>query len=156
MRYSSALSLVREGKDADAAKVFAAVAQEGGGYATLARFEEAELLAKSGDRKAAAAAYERIAAASGIDPVFRDLATLLSIMQGTSGQDVQSVIARLTPMTSPGNPWRSTALELTAAARLQAADKTGALEAYRSLADDLTAPQGVRARAAEIAAALVS
>jgi hypothetical protein len=29
MRYSSALSLVREGKDADAAKVFAAVAQEG-------------------------------------------------------------------------------------------------------------------------------
>jgi hypothetical protein len=161
MRYSSALSLVREGKDADAAKVFAAVAEEGGGYATLARFEEAELLAKSSDHKAAAAAYDRIAAASGIDPVFRDLATLLSIMQGTSaqgtsGQEVQSVIARLAPMTSPGNPWRSTALELTAAARLQAGDKAGALEVYKSLADDLAAPQGVRARAAEIAAALVS
>ena len=107
MRYSSALSLVREGKDADAARVFAAVAEEGGGYATLARFEEAELLAKSGDHKGAAAAYDHIAAAGGIDPVFRDLATLLSIMQatssqGTSGQDVQSVIARLEPMTSPG------------------------------------------------------
>ena len=166
MRYSSALSLVREGKDADAARVFAAVAEEGGGYATLARFEEAELLAKSGDHKGAAAAYDHIAAAGGIDPVFRDLATLLSIMQETSsqgtpdqrssGQDVESVIARLAPMTSSGNPWRSTALELTAAARLQAGDKAGALEVYKNLADDLTAPQGVRARAAEIAAALVS
>ena len=36
MRYSSALSLVREGKDADAGKVFALIAQEGGGYGTLA------------------------------------------------------------------------------------------------------------------------
>jgi hypothetical protein len=45
MRYSSALSLVREGKDAEAAKVFAVIAPEGGGYATLAAFEEAELLA---------------------------------------------------------------------------------------------------------------
>src|SRR6516225_11158902 len=43
MRYSSAISLVREGKDAEAAKVLAVVAQEGGGYATLAAFEEAEL-----------------------------------------------------------------------------------------------------------------
>src|ERR1700761_5983088 len=38
MRYSSALSLAREGKDAEAAKVLAVVAQEGGGYATLAAF----------------------------------------------------------------------------------------------------------------------
>ncbi|MBV8507974.1 MAG: tetratricopeptide repeat protein, partial [Alphaproteobacteria bacterium] len=82
MRYSSALSLVREGKDAEAAKVFALVAQEGGGYSTLASFEEAELLAKSGDHKGAVAAYDRIAAKAGIDPIFRELATLLSVMQG--------------------------------------------------------------------------
>jgi hypothetical protein len=156
MRYSSALSLVREGKDADAAKVFALIAQEGGGYGKLASFEEAELLAKSGDRKGAAAAYDRIAAAGGVDPVFRDLATLLSIMQGLPDTDPHSVIDRLAPMTAPGNPWRSTALELTAAARLEAGDKSGALEVYKTLADDLAAPQGTRARAAEMAAALAS
>ena len=50
-RYSSALALVREGKDADAAKLFAVLAQEGGGYGVLAAFEEAELLAKSGDQQ---------------------------------------------------------------------------------------------------------
>ena len=47
-RYTAALALAREGKDAEAAKVFAAMAQEGGGYGVLAAFEQAELLAKSG------------------------------------------------------------------------------------------------------------
>jgi hypothetical protein len=156
MRYSAALSLVREGKDAEAGKVFAGIAQEGGGYATLATFEEAEMTAKSGDRKGAAAVYERIAASSGLDPVFRDLATLLSVMQGLPSSDPHSVIDRLAPLTATGNPWRSTALELTAAARLQAGDRSGAREVYKSLADDLEAPQGIRARAAELAAALAS
>jgi hypothetical protein len=156
MRYSSALSLVREGKLADAAKVFGVIAQEGGGYGTLAAFEAAELLAKSGDRKGAATAYDRIAETGGLDPAFRQLATLLSVMQGFPDADQHSVIDRLAAMTAPGNPWRSTALELTAAARLQAGDKSGALEVYKTLADDLAAPQGTRARAAEMAAALAS
>src|SRR6267143_799660 len=34
-RYASALALAHEGKEADAVKVFAAIAQEGGGYAVL-------------------------------------------------------------------------------------------------------------------------
>ena len=156
MRYSSALSLVRDGKDADAAKVFALIAQEGGGYGTLAAFEEAELLAKSGDRKGAAAAYDRIAETGGLDPVLRQLATLLSVIQGLPDTDPHSVIDRLAPMTSPGSPWRATALELTAAARLEGGDKSGALVVYKTLADDLAAPQGTRARAAEMAAALAS
>jgi hypothetical protein len=156
MRYSSALSLVRDGKDGEAAKVFAVIAQESGGYATLASFEEAELLAKSGDRKGAVAAYDRIATTSGLDSVFRELATLLSVMQGVPDTDPHSVIDRLAPMTAAGDPWRSIALELTAAARLQAGDKSGALDVYKALADDLGAPQGTRARAAEMATALAS
>lgn len=155
-RYASALSLVREGKEAEAAKVFAAIAQEGGGYAALASFEEAELLAKTGDRNAAVAAYDRIASAGGIDPFFRDVAVLLSVMHAMPDADPHSVIDRVALMTAIGNPWRPTALELTASAHLKSGDKTGALDIYKSLADDLTAPQGLRARAAEIAAALTS
>jgi hypothetical protein len=155
-RYASALSLVREGKDGDAAKMFAAIAPEGGGYSVLAAFEEAELLAKAGDRNGAVAAYDRIAGDSGLDPTFHDLAVLLSVMHDISDADPRSIIDRLAPLTAAGNPWRSTALELTAAARLKSGDKTGALDLYKSLADDLAAPQDLRARAAEVAAALAS
>src|SRR5213595_3323562 len=79
-RYASALALARDGKSADAAKLFAVLAQEGGGYSLLAAFENAELMAKGGDRQAAIAAYDRLAASSSIDAEFRDLAALLSVM----------------------------------------------------------------------------
>jgi hypothetical protein len=155
-RYASALSLVREGKDAEAAKVFAMIGGESGGYAILALFEEAELLVKSGDRQGAVAAYDRITAAGGLDPAFRELAILLSVMHGTPETDQRATIDRLAPMTVTGNPWRPTALELTAIARLQSGDKSGALDLYKTLADDLAAPPGLRSRAAEMAAALTS
>jgi hypothetical protein len=155
-RYSAALALVREGKTADASRLFAGLAQEGGGYGLLASFEEAELLAKSGDRKGAIAAYDRLAASSGIDSEFRDLAVLLSVTHGLPDDDPKVAVERLQRLTEKGNPWRANALELTAAAKLKAGDRNAALDIYKSLADDLSAPQRLRARAAEMAAALAS
>jgi hypothetical protein len=154
VRYAAAMSLLREGKDAEAAKVFSSVADEGGGYAHLAEFEAADLAAKAGDAKAAAAAYDKLAASSDIDPELRDAATLLSVMTGFADSDPHAAINRLKPLTESGNPWRPTALELTAAAQLKSGDKAGALDIYKKLADDLAAPEGVRGRAAEMAAVL--
>jgi hypothetical protein len=154
VRYAGALALARAGKTADAATVFAAIAREGGGYSVLASFEDAAMLAKSGDHKGAAAVYDRIADASSVDPAFRNLAVLLSVMQTTPEANPQATIARLAPLTAPGNPWRPTAVELTAAAKLKLGDDKAALALYKSLADDLTAPRSARARAAEMAAAL--
>jgi hypothetical protein len=154
-RFASALALARDGKSEDAAKLFAALAQEGNaGYSLLAAFETAELLATSGDHAAAVAAYDRLAASSGIDPEFRDLAVLLSVMHGLPHGDANAAVERLRPLTAAGNPWRASALDLTAAAKLKLGDRQGALDIYRQLADDLSAPQGLRARAAELAAAL--
>jgi len=155
-RYSNALALVREGKDGEAAKVFAQLAREGGGYSLLAAFEEAGLLAKTGDRKGSIAAYDRIASAPGIDPEFRDLAVLLSATQLLADGDAGAAIEHLQKLTANGNPWRTSALDLTAAAKLKAGDRGGALAIYKELTDDLSAPQGLRARAAEMAAALKS
>ena len=155
-RYSSALALVREGKAAEAAKLFGVLAREGGGYSLLARFGEAEMLAKSGDRKATIAAYDQLAGGSGADPEFRDLAVLLSVMHGLPDGDPKAAVERLQPLTVSGNPWRASALDLTAAAKLKSGDRSGALEIYKELSDDLSAPQGLRARAAEMAAALKS
>jgi hypothetical protein len=156
VRYSGALALVRDGKDADAAKAFTGIANDGGGYGVLATFDQAELLAKSGDRKGAVAIFDRIAGSSSYDPEIRDMALLMSVMQSLPEGDPQALIKRLEPLTTPGNAFHATALELTAAARLKSGDKAGALQLYRNLADDLGAPQGLRARAAEMAAALAS
>jgi hypothetical protein len=154
VRYAAAMALLRQGKDAEAAKVFDTVAREGSGYGKLADFEAADLAAKAGDRKAAIAAYDRIAASTDFDPELRDVATLLSVMNSLGDTDPQAQIARLKPLTEIGNPWRATALELTAAAQLQAGNKAGALNIYKQLADDPSAPEGVRTRAAELASAL--
>jgi len=156
VRYEAGLSLLREGKDSEAAKIFATVKGEGSGYGQLAAFEAADLAAKAGDQKAAIADYDKLAASPNVDPELRDAAILLSVMNGFADAEPKAVIERLQPLTNTGNPWRSTALELTAAAKLKAGDKAGALEIYKKLADDLTAPEGVRTRAAEMAAVLAS
>ena len=70
--------------------------------------------------------------------------------------DPKAAIERLQPLTASGHPWRASALDLTAAAKLKSGDRGGALEIYKQLADDLSAPRGLRARAAEMAAALKS
>ena len=154
-RYYGALGLVSQGKSKEAADLFAAIAEDGGGYAGLAEFERAELLAKSGDSKGAEAIYQKIAGSSS-DPEFRDLAVLLSVMHAPPDSDVKATVARLEPLTATGRPWRTTALDLTAAAHLKAGDKAAALAIYKKLADDLAAPERLRARAAEMVAALSS
>jgi hypothetical protein len=154
VRYEAALSLLREGKNAEAATIFASVGDEGGGYAQLALFEAADLAVKAGDPKAAIADYDKLAASANLDPELRDAATLLSVMNGFADSEPQAVINRLQPLTESGDAWRPTALELTAAARLKSGDKAGALDIYKKLADDLAAPEGVRTRAAEMVAVL--
>jgi hypothetical protein len=154
VRYEAALSLLRQGKDAEAAKIFATVGDESGGYGRLAIFESADLAMKAGDRKAAVAAYDKIAAASDVDPELRNVAMLLSVMNGFPDSDPQAVVDRLKPLTETGSPWRATALEVTAAAKLKAGDKAAALDIYKKLADDLSAPEGARGRAAEMATVL--
>jgi hypothetical protein len=156
-RYAEALALARAGnKDTDAAAEFATLAQQGGGYRIPAEFEQAELLLRRGDIKAAIVLYDRIANSPGFDREFRDLAVVLSVIHGLPDSNPQTVIARLAPLTASGNPWRPSALDLTATAKLDAGDKAGAQAIYKQLTDDLAAPPGLRARAAEMAAALGS
>jgi hypothetical protein len=154
-RYVAALTLARQGKDQDAATAFAAIArQAGGGHATLARLEEAALKAHAGDAAGAVAAYGALAADSSVDPVYRDVATLLAAQYGLAAGDPKAIIAKLAPLTSADNPWHPSALELTALADLKAGDKAAARTTYQRIADDLSAPQGLRARAAEMLTAL--
>lgn len=152
--YAATLGLVAEGKPTKAAEKFAAIGKEGGGYAVLAPFEEAALLARSGHGKRAVAVYDQVARSSVYPVRFRDLAILLSAMNQLPATDPNALIQRLKPLTAAGNPWRPTALDLTAAIELEAGKKSAARKIYQGLADDLEAPPDLRARAAEMAAAL--
>ena len=151
--YAAAFALASSGKNAKAAKVFGAIAEEGGGYALLARFEEAALLAKAGKPKAALALYDRLARSPGLDPSFRNLATLHAAMLE---RDPQRRIDLLKPLTAKDSPWRPSALELTALARLEKGDRAGALAIYKDLAKDPAAPPRLKARAAQMVEALAS
>ncbi len=157
VRFMAAEQLAEQGKDAAAADAFAGIGREAhGGRALLARLQEAAMRAKAGDPAAAAAIYNQIAADSSVDPVFRDLATLLSARYDLDREDAKAVIERVRPLTETSNPWHGSALELTALAQLKAGDKAAARATYKVLADDLSAPAGLRARAAEMITALNS
>ena len=154
-RFATALDLVRQGKAKEAGEMFNNLAQDAPSRrAVLARFEAAALVARSGDTQRAAADYEAIAADSALDPAYRDLATLLAAQYGLATADPKAAIERLAPLVSNEGPWQPSALELTALAQLKAGDKTAARSSYQKLADELKAPQGLRTRAAEMAASL--
>ncbi|HZT88094.1 MAG TPA: tetratricopeptide repeat protein [Stellaceae bacterium] len=155
-RFAGALTIAAQGKAADAAQAFATVAQQGGGYGILAAFEQADQLAKSGDRTGAVKLYDQLAERSDLDPELRDEARLFAVMNGFTDADPKTVIEQLAPLTAEGNPWRATALELSAVARLKSGDRKAARDLYKKLADDPATPRSARALAAEMVAALAS
>jgi len=62
---------------------------------------------------------------------------------------------RVAPLAgNEGNQWRHLAREVLAAGKLKAGDVEGARKLFQQVADDATATANVRARAAELLAAL--
>ena len=155
LRYTLALDDARAGKPAEAADALSALA--GGahaGRAIVSRMAAAALRARAGDQAAAIAAYDAIAKDEAVDAIYRDLATVLWGLHAVDSLDSQVLIDRLAPLTAPGNPWHTTAIEVTAIAHLKAGDRAAAKSDYQKIVDDLTAPGGARARATQMLAAL--
>ena len=154
-QFAEALTLVREGKSAEAALALVALQnQSGPGYRALAGLRAAAVLAADKKLVEAIAAYDKIAADSSVETAFRDLARLLASLHSLDTAKAEEIEQRLQPVLGEGNLWRHLARELVAAAKLKAGDTAGARLAFQQLADDATAPAGVRARAAELLAAL--
>ena len=151
-RFAAALKLADDKQTQAAAEAFAGLAADAtAGYALLARFQEAALLAKRGDP---AAAYAELAQDPGVDAVYRDLAVILGAFHEMNGPGAGDLSARLAPLTADGNPWHHSAKELIAVLAARAGDRTKARALFTDLAADATAPQGIRARASEMLAIL--
>ncbi len=152
-RFAAALTLAGDKQTQAAAEAFAGLAADAtAGYALLARFQEAALMAKRGEP--AAAAYADLAADPGVDAAYRDLAVILGAFHEMNGPGAGDLSARLAPLTADGNPWRHSAKELTAVLAARAGDRMKARALFTALAADTTAPQGIRARAGEMLAIL--
>ncbi|WP_372398879.1 tetratricopeptide repeat protein [Azospirillum sp. HJ39] len=119
--------------------------------AAIAQFNAAALMIRQGKPADAAAVYDGIAGNASVSAQYRDLATLMAVMQRAEDGDAAQLTARLQPLTADASPWRFSARELTAMLAARAGDTEKARTLYRQLADDQQAPSGVRSRAADLA-----
>lgn len=154
-RFSAAKALSEDGKTADAAALFGSLGRESGtSYGILARFHQAALSARKGKAEAAARLYGALAAESGIDAPLRDLATILSasVEANARSPDVDAIAARLQPLIDGGGTWRHSAREILATLKHRTGNIPTAKLLFRNIVDDIEAPPGVRARAAQMLA----
>ena len=153
--FAGAMRAAEAKKTDEALQAFAGIAEDGaGGYPLLARFQEASILAKSGKKKAAAAAYAELAEDSGTDAVYRDLASLLSVLNEMDSGQPSQLTSRLAPLSADDNPWRHGAREIMGILAFRSGDATKARELFTGIKDDATAPQGIRRRATEMLAVI--
>jgi hypothetical protein len=133
-----------------------AIAKDGpSGYSLLAAFQQAALLAKSGDRQAARNAYQDLQR-SASDPIYRDLAILSEAMVALEGEalpiDADAIRDKLQPLALDGNPWRFSARELMAMLAWRGGQTGEAKNRLQALAEDPQAPADIRNRAQQMLA----
>jgi hypothetical protein len=155
LHYYEATQLADNGRRDQALAALAKLSADGTkGYRLLADMKRAALEEDNGDLAGAAAIYHSVATAGGVDQAYRDLALLKASYLDLDTADPAAVEKAIAPLAEEASPWRYSAREVMALAALKRGDTAAAAESFRKLADDIAAPQGVRARAAEMLATL--
>ena len=114
----------------------------------------AAIALRQNDRKAAGDLYRQVEADSGLPQPFRDLATVRRTMTEYDSLKPDEVIARLAPLSQPGNPFFGSAGEMTGLAMLAKGDRNGAGQLFAKIAADKQVPQSIRSRAVQLAGSL--
>ena len=101
---------------------------------------------KAGDVAGAALTLSQVAGAPDVDPLYRDLATLKSLMLQADTLDPAILKQELGLLAAPGAPFRLLAQEQMAMADLRGGDTTAALAALAAIAADAQVTSGLRDR----------
>lgn len=120
----------------------------------LALLTEAAMAIERNDRSAALANYRAISEDRGMPESYRDLSLIRATALEYDSIKPEEVIARLEPLTKPGNPWFGTAGEMTAMAYLKQGQKEKAGRLFAAIAADPQVPETLRNRAVQVAATL--
>ena len=149
-QYFDAQSLAASGNSQDALKAMQALAGSAStGYGVLAQFQEAALLAETGDHANASQLYQQIARDTLGDVALSGLASIMAAMVDVNagGYDRAALEFRLTSMADETHPYRFSARELLAVIAMEHGDTEKAKVALNTLIDDLRTPQNLRLRA---------
>lgn len=154
-KFGEALDNLGEQKVAGAEPIIADLAKEGTeGYATLAKFTQADILLQKNDLKGAAAIFAGVAGDTSLAQPLRDLALIRQTSAEYDQLQPQAIIDRLRPLAVKGNPWFGSAGEMTAAAHLRMNRRDLAGRIYADLARDEGVPASIRQRAVQMAGVL--
>jgi hypothetical protein len=119
-----------------------------------AEFARAALALQQNDTNQATATYKGVAEDSGMPRPYRDAALVRQTALEFDQLKPDDVIARLAPLTKPGEPWFGTAGEMTALALLKQGKNQQAAQLFAAIAKDKDAPESIRARATQVAGSL--
>ena len=117
------------------------------GYKVLIGFKKAEIELQKGNKDKAVEALDELSAASGVEKIYRDLASLKAAMISMDSASYDDSKLRLAPLTIEGNNWKYIAKELLAMSALSNGDSEEAKRLLTELEQDLEAPEDVKARA---------
>ncbi len=128
--------------------------QTSGALRASAMLARAAVAIEQNDRVQATARFKAIAADDGLPQSYRDLGVVRGTAMEFDSIRPEQVIARLQPLTKPGNPWFGSAGELTAMALIKQGKKLEAGRLFAAIAADQQVPESIRARAVQIAGTL--
>ncbi len=117
--------------------------------AVLARFFAAESAMDEGKKERAIAFYDALAQDSDVEPIFRGLADLLSVMAQFDAGEPKVLEARLEPLMQAG-PWSPLASELVGHLALKVGDKERAKKIFAKLLSMKEVSPGVQRRANDL------
>jgi len=120
----------------------------------LALLTEAAVALEGNDRATALSNYRELSADGGLPESYRNLALIRATALEFDTIKPEEVIARLEPLTKPGNPWFGTAGEMTAMAYLKQGQRDRAGRLFAAIAADRQVPETIRNRAVQIAGTL--
>jgi hypothetical protein len=154
-RYMAALELLRQERPAEAAEALSALAGDtSSGYAVLARLQAAQALGQAGDTAGKLNMLDELTGDSEAAALYRDLGELLAAQEAFGAAGTDDLSSQLAKLTAEGNPWRYSALELSALAQLRAGETEAARATLALLVEDPRVPPDLGRRAAELLSAL--
>jgi hypothetical protein len=132
----------------------ALAAESEGALKASAMLARAAVAVEQNDRAAATTKFNQIAADEELPQPYRDLGLVRATAMEFDTMRPEQVIARLQPLTKPGNPWFGSAGELTAMALVKQGKKLEAGRLFAAIAADQQVPESIRARSVQIAGTL--
>lgn len=127
---------------------------EDAGRRAITQLMQAGAEAEAGNVEAARETLRQVASDASIGAQLRDLATLKLAILSTGEMPPEERMALLSPVATPGNPYRLLALEQIALAEIEAGNRAEALDTLMGIAADAAVTQDLRRRVSQLIVAL--